>query len=139
MAADIHAQQHSTSYHIKYSKSSGPGGQNVNKVNSKVEVRFDLGKADWIPAYARSKLFDKATKEGYLVTTSDTTRSPHQNLQSCLDKLVAQVTEAVEVPKEASPETKRRVLQLSWLEDAQRERQKRFRSKKKQERRKPLK
>ena len=34
---------------IKYSRSSGPGGQNVNKVNSKVEIRFEIGKVDWIP------------------------------------------------------------------------------------------
>ncbi|XP_054134802.1 peptidyl-tRNA hydrolase ICT1, mitochondrial isoform X1 [Melozone crissalis] len=41
---------------VSYSRSSGPGGQNVNKVNSKAEVRFHLASADWIPEAVRQKM-----------------------------------------------------------------------------------
>ncbi|MEE6528629.1 hypothetical protein FKM82_031203 [Ascaphus truei] len=41
---------------ISYSRSSGPGGQHVNKVNTKAEVRFNLSSADWIPENVRQKI-----------------------------------------------------------------------------------
>lgn len=44
---------------ITYSKSSGPGGQNVNKVNTKVDVRFHLQSANWIDEDTKAKLADK--------------------------------------------------------------------------------
>ena len=41
---------------VSYTRSSGPGGQNVNKVNTKAEVRFHIDSADWLPAEAKQKL-----------------------------------------------------------------------------------
>lgn len=41
---------------VSYSRSSGPGGQNVNKVNSKVEIRLNVGEATFIPAEVKSVL-----------------------------------------------------------------------------------
>ncbi|XP_035230294.1 uncharacterized protein LOC118202254 [Stegodyphus dumicola] len=41
---------------ITYSRSSGPGGQNVNKVNTKVEMRFHVASASWIPELARENI-----------------------------------------------------------------------------------
>ena len=41
---------------VSFSRSSGPGGQNVNKVATRVEVRFQLESADWIPPLIRSRL-----------------------------------------------------------------------------------
>lgn len=40
---------------ITYSRSSGPGGQNVNTVDSKVDVRFQVDSADWIPEEVRQR------------------------------------------------------------------------------------
>ncbi|XP_048101365.1 peptidyl-tRNA hydrolase ICT1, mitochondrial isoform X6 [Alosa alosa] len=44
---------------ISYSRSSGPGGQHVNKVNSKAEVRFHVQTADWISAEVRTELLQR--------------------------------------------------------------------------------
>ncbi|KAF7243791.1 hypothetical protein EG68_10779 [Paragonimus skrjabini miyazakii] len=44
---------------ISYSLSSGPGGQHVNKTRSKVEIRFHIPSASWIPENVRSHLMEK--------------------------------------------------------------------------------
>jgi len=43
---------------ITYSTSSGPGGQNVNKVNTKVDLRFKIESAQWLNEEVRQKLID---------------------------------------------------------------------------------
>ncbi|GFU11194.1 peptidyl-tRNA hydrolase ICT1, mitochondrial [Nephila pilipes] len=94
---------------ITYSRSSGPGGQNVNKVNTKVEVRFHVGTASWIPEVTREKLaqlhYNKITKEGFLVLRSDKTRLQTLNLADCMDKLRCYIREAEKPPPEVLPET----------------------------------
>lgn len=62
-----------------YSRSSGPGGQNVNKLNTKAEVRFNIPSADWLSADIRDRLQqyypNKITKDGDLIVTSQEHRS----------------------------------------------------------------
>ncbi|EDW25469.1 GL26610 [Drosophila persimilis] len=76
---------------ITYSRSSGPGGQHVNTVNTKVDVRFKLAEAQWIPEETRQKLLkvlaNKITKEGYYYIKSDVSRSQQLNLADALEKL----------------------------------------------------
>ncbi|CAG9584313.1 unnamed protein product [Danaus chrysippus] len=100
---------------ITYSASSGPGGQNVNKVHTKVDLRFKVSEADWIPAEIREKLQqlhnNKLTKEGYLVIRSDVTRSQQLNLADCLQKLRNIIRDAAVTKREPSPETEERIRQ----------------------------
>jgi peptidyl-tRNA hydrolase ICT1 len=76
---------------ITYSRSSGPGGQNVNKVSSKVEIRFHVETSKWIPNALKPKLLhseaSRITKNGYLVVKSEKTRSQMLNQADCLDRI----------------------------------------------------
>ncbi|KAL0073408.1 hypothetical protein F4703DRAFT_1897707 [Phycomyces blakesleeanus] len=118
---------------LSFSRSSGPGGQNVNKVSTKVTLRLALQSADWIPAYAKDKL--ASTKTGDLIITSDRTRSQAKNVEDCYDKLLSQLRLAVAVPKEADSETLARVKHLQQLEDTRRKDVKKRQSDKKSSRR----
>ena len=63
---------------FKACRSSGPGGQNVNKLNTKVEVRFNITEADWIPNEVKERLVQyyptKISKDGDLIVTSQEDR-----------------------------------------------------------------
>lgn len=109
---------------ISYCRSSGPGGQNVNKVNSKAEVRFHLASADWIEEPVRQKIAlthkNKINKAGELVLTSESSRYQFRNLAECLQKIRDMIAEASQVPKEPSKEDAR--LQRLRIEKMNRER-----------------
>ncbi|XP_055019187.1 peptidyl-tRNA hydrolase ICT1, mitochondrial isoform X1 [Boleophthalmus pectinirostris] len=93
---------------VSYSRSSGPGGQHVNKVNTKAEVRFHVQTADWIPEDVRQKILEKnknrINKSGELLVTSEVSRSQHRNLSDCIQKISDIITEATEKPYEPTAE-----------------------------------
>ncbi|KAG8509636.1 Peptidyl-tRNA hydrolase ICT1, mitochondrial [Galemys pyrenaicus] len=93
---------------ISYCRSSGPGGQNVNKVNSKAEVRFHLATADWITEPVRQKMAvthkNKINRSGELILTSECSRYQFRNLADCLQKIRDMIAEASQPAKEPSRE-----------------------------------
>ncbi|XP_008282524.1 large ribosomal subunit protein mL62 [Stegastes partitus] len=93
---------------VSYSRSGGPGGQHVNKVNTKAEVRFHLHTADWIPEDVRQKIFEKnknrINKAGELLVTSELSRSQQRNLSDCVQKISAIIAEASKKPHEPTAE-----------------------------------
>ncbi|KAJ1436914.1 hypothetical protein B484DRAFT_324801 [Ochromonadaceae sp. CCMP2298] len=87
-----------------YARSSGPGGQNVNKLNTKAEARFHVESADWLEPDVRRRLADyqsnKVSKDGELIVSSQEFRTQSRNREDCIDKLREMVAEAQVEPKE---------------------------------------
>lgn len=88
---------------FKFIHSSGPGGQNVNKVATAVQLRFDVKGSTSLPEKIKERLFviakNKINENGILVLESSEHRSQYQNRKSVTDKLHELIRQAAVVRK----------------------------------------
>ena len=94
-------------FHWSYARSSGPGGQNVNKVASKAVLRWDVANTPSLPRDVKARLkiqqANRITTEGVLIITSQQHRDQERNRQDCLEKLRSMIRQAAIAPKKRRP------------------------------------
>ena len=92
---------------VTFSRSGGPGGQNVNKVESKVELRWNPAASDALSAMDKArmcqKLAGRLTTDGDLIVTSTRTREQVRNREDAERKLADMIRDALHRPKRRVP------------------------------------
>jgi ribosome-associated protein len=105
--ADIQGRDLSGELIYSSSRSSGPGGQNVNKVNTRIELRFDLNGSALLKDEEKTKiqsvLANRINKEGFLILVSQSERSQLANKKKVTERFYSLLQKALMPVKKRKP------------------------------------
>lgn len=105
---------------LTFIRASGPGGQNVNKVATAVQLRFDVAHSPSLPQPVRDRLRalagNRMSRDGTLIITAQRFRSQKRNRRDALDRLIALVRAAAQPPKARKPTRPTRASRQRRLE-----------------------
>lgn len=94
---------HEDELHFEFVRSSGPGGQNVNKTSTAVELRFDVRRSPSLSEPVRSRMIRfsgrRLTQEGILIIDARRFRTQNQNRTDAVERLLELLRRAAEKPK----------------------------------------
>lgn len=106
--------------HWQFSRSSGPGGQHVNRTATQVELLFDVQHSPSLDETQRARLLERLhtsiDSRGVLHLTSQATRSQHRNREDALERFQRLLQQALHVPKARRPTRPSRAAAAERLE-----------------------
>ncbi len=111
-----------------FARSSGPGGQNVNKVNSKAVLKWNVVGSNYLPFEVKERFIHRYTNRlnnlGELVLASDAYRDQRRNKEACLERLREMIASVARPPKKRKPTKPSKAAKNRRLESKKRQSQK---------------